>query len=193
MNTLSVALVWLATIATVVRAAPLAHIVTGGDASKVNYRNVAKPAELLVKKSVVGHGTGEFLVESRNFTVSITMYNVGESPAENIVLVDTWDEDLFEIVEGSARYVGVIGGTRAPSVPILLDARYPSFLISSCLLLLPTSLAPALALQRENRNGQGPGEERSQHDIARPRAERGILVPRLCIAPTTGGVYCESG
>ena len=67
--------------------------------------NSARFGQLLVKKSIESSENSGFLVESKNFTVSIEMYNVGKTPAEEIVLEDAWDEDLFEVVEGSSRSV----------------------------------------------------------------------------------------
>ena len=73
--------------------------------------DVSDRALLLARKSVTSEfkqpvGSEELenvLVEGRNFTVTVTIYNVGGQEAFEIEVEDEWEEDKFTVVDGSIR------------------------------------------------------------------------------------------
>ena len=167
---------------------PLVGSVTQGENGPVAFRHVVKPAELLVQKIVTPHGTGGFLVESKNFTVSITLYNVGESPAETIVLEDTWDKDLFEIVDGAAKFVVACEGNGKSCiaytcVQTLLSLCYAGFGFqrATCSLL---SQLDRVAIGTVN-----PMEKHVHNTTMRVREQSPEFWCRGCVSPRSEATY----
>jgi hypothetical protein len=50
-----------------------------------------------------GETLGNVLVEGSNFTVTVTLYNVGGQEAFEIEVEDEWEEDKFTLMDGSMR------------------------------------------------------------------------------------------
>ena len=73
--------------------------------------DVADRAMVLARKSVTSEfkqpvGAEELtnvIVENRNFTVTLSLYNVGGLEAFEIEVEDEWEEDKFTLVDGSMR------------------------------------------------------------------------------------------
>jgi hypothetical protein len=69
--------------------------------------DVSERALLLTQKSVGSDfaqvDVANLLVEDRNFTVTVSLHNVGGQEAYDIEVEDEWEEDKFTVVDGSMR------------------------------------------------------------------------------------------
>ena len=80
-------------------------------ATAVLSAGVTDRALLLARKSITSPHTKNVnneelknvIVEGRNFTVTINLYNVGDQEAFEIEVEDEWEEDKFTLVGGSMR------------------------------------------------------------------------------------------